>query len=141
MLEAIGQYGPGLQPPSLHQLRVPLLQKELAHTKNFMKEQEEEWARVGCSIMSDGWKDRQNRSLMNFMVNSPKGTMFIESIDVSSFVHSGERMFDILDKWVEKIGAENVVQVITDNASSLVFAGNSLCLIYFILYLHVILNF
>ncbi|KAI5427837.1 hypothetical protein KIW84_033025 [Lathyrus oleraceus] len=34
MLEAVGSYGPHLKPPSFHELRVPLLQKELEYTKD-----------------------------------------------------------------------------------------------------------
>ena len=29
MIEAIGQYGPGMKPPSYHEVRVPLLKKEI----------------------------------------------------------------------------------------------------------------
>ena len=36
--------------------------------------------------MSDGWTDRKERSLVNFLVNSSRGTMFIKSIDASSMV-------------------------------------------------------
>ena len=36
--------------------------------------------------MSDGWTDRKERSLVNFLVNSSIGTMFMKSIDASSMV-------------------------------------------------------
>ena len=36
--------------------------------------------------MLDGWTDRKERTLVNFMVNISRGTMFIESIDASSMV-------------------------------------------------------
>ncbi|KAI5406396.1 hypothetical protein KIW84_052930 [Lathyrus oleraceus] len=35
MLEAVGSYDPYLKPPSFHELRVPLLQKELEYTKGY----------------------------------------------------------------------------------------------------------
>lgn len=123
-IEAIGQYGVGMKPPSYHELRVPLLKKELAHTNNIMKGYKEEWAKRGCSIMSDGWKDKKERTLINFLVNCPKGTMFIESIDASAYSKTGERLFEMLDGWVEQVGEANVVQVITDSASNYVMAGN-----------------
>ena len=66
--------------------------------------------------MSDGWIDRKERSL----VNSSRGTMFIKSIDASSMVKTGEKLFELLDSWVEEVGEVNVVQVITDNASNYV---------------------
>ena len=63
---------------------------------------------------------------MNFLVNYPIGTMFMESIDPSSFMKTGEKTFELLDKFVECIGEKNVVQVITDNGSNYVLAGKIL---------------
>ncbi|GFY91114.1 hypothetical protein Acr_07g0013100 [Actinidia rufa] len=45
----------------------------------------ENWVKYGCSIMADGWTDGKGRTLINFLVNCPKGSMFIESIDASSY--------------------------------------------------------
>ncbi|RVW78976.1 hypothetical protein CK203_040167 [Vitis vinifera] len=44
-------------------------------------------------------------------------------IDASSMIKTGEKMFELLDKWVEQVGEKNVIQVITDNHSSYVMAG------------------
>lgn len=68
MIEAIGQYGPGLKPPSYHEVREPLLKEEINHTKMILKQNEEEMARNGCTLMADGWRDRNGRSLINFLV-------------------------------------------------------------------------
>ncbi|XP_020082516.1 uncharacterized protein LOC109706122 [Ananas comosus] len=125
-LEAVGQYGPGLKPPSMYELRIPLLQKEVQQTKNSMNGHMEEWAKTGCSIMCDGWTDKRQRTLINFLVNSPMGTVFIESIDASNYSKTGEEMFKLLDKMVERIGEANVVQVVTDSASNNVLAGKLL---------------
>ena len=35
--------------------------------------------------------------------------MFMESINASSMIKTGEKMFELLDKWVDQIGEENVV--------------------------------
>ncbi|CAN1132634.1 hypothetical protein LINPERHAP2_LOCUS7153 [Linum perenne] len=77
----------------------------------------------GCSIMSDGWTDRKRRSICNFLVNSPKGTVFIESLDTSNYSKNTQKVFEMLDDVVEKVGEENVIQVITDNASAYKAAG------------------
>ena len=73
--------------------------------------------------MSDGWTDIKERSLVNFLVNYSRGTMFMKPIDASSMVKTGEKLFELLDSWVEEVGEANVVQVITDNASNYVAAG------------------
>ncbi|RVW13361.1 hypothetical protein CK203_095743 [Vitis vinifera] len=126
MIEAIGQYGVGMKGPTFHEVRVTNLKKELTLTKDLMKDHMVEWGKNGCSIMSDGWTDRKERTLVNFLVNCSKGTMFMQSIDASSMIKTGEKMFELLDKWVEQVGEENVIQVITDNHSSYVMAGRLL---------------
>ena len=73
--------------------------------------------------MSDGWSDRKNRSICNFLVNSPRGTIFLTSIDTSEISKTKEKVFEMLDDFVEKIGEEHVVQVVTDNAANYKAAG------------------
>ena len=73
--------------------------------------------------MSYGWTNGKSRCLIKFLVNSPAGTWFIKSIDAFDTIKNGELMFRYLDEVVEEIGEENVVQVITDNASNYVNVG------------------
>ncbi|KAL5743708.1 hypothetical protein ACOSQ2_026824 [Xanthoceras sorbifolium] len=69
MMETAGQFGPKYKPPSQYHLREPLLKEEVQRTKELLKKQEEEWALSGCSIITDVWSDRKNRSIMNLCVN------------------------------------------------------------------------
>ncbi|KAI3507987.1 hypothetical protein L1887_22986 [Cichorium endivia] len=127
MVEAIGQFGPGMQPPSMYELRVPLLDQEVETVQNKVAENEKEWAEKGCSILSDGWRDSVvQKDIINFMVNSPKGSVFIKSIDVSDVSKDADLLFHVLDKMVGQVGEANVVQVVTDNASAYVKAGKLL---------------
>ncbi|KAF7826965.1 SCAN domain-containing protein [Senna tora] len=75
MLELVGKFGQGLKPPSYHEIREKYLNMEVNEIEEMLKEYKEEWKRVGCSIMSDGWTDRKRRSICNFLVNSPKDLM------------------------------------------------------------------
>ncbi|KAK8483419.1 hypothetical protein V6N13_028402 [Hibiscus sabdariffa] len=87
MCESIGQYGPGLKVPSVHELRVPLLKKEVEDTQKVMEDHKKEWAEKGYSILLDGWRDSiAQKDIVNFLVNSPKGSVFIKSVDVSEIV-------------------------------------------------------
>ena len=61
---------------------------------------------------------------MNFLVNCFVETMFVKSIDTSAYVKAREKMFKLLDSFVEQIGEANVVQVITDNASNFVMVSH-----------------
>ena len=76
--------------------------------------------------MSDGWTDNRERSITNFLVNSPKGTIFLKSIDISDISKNAENLFQLLDSLVQEIGEENVVQVATDSALAYVSAGEKL---------------
>ncbi|KAK9698038.1 hypothetical protein RND81_08G078200 [Saponaria officinalis] len=127
MIEAVGQFGPGMKPPSMYELRVPLLNKEVQDTDLIVEEHKKEWVDRGCSIMSDGWRDSvAQKDVLNFLVNSPKGSVFIKFIDASLVVKDANLLFDLLDKMVEEVGEENVIQVISDNASAYVKAGKLL---------------
>uniref|UniRef100_J3N7D6 DUF659 domain-containing protein n=1 Tax=Oryza brachyantha TaxID=4533 RepID=J3N7D6_ORYBR len=59
----------------------------------------------------------RRRHLINFLLNSPKGTYFLESIDASSEVHDAQMLADLLEERIEKIGKNKVV-VITDNGAN-----------------------
>ncbi|KAL0405582.1 UNVERIFIED_CONTAM: hypothetical protein Slati_3872100 [Sesamum latifolium] len=108
-IEAIGQYGPGMKPPFYYEVRVKYLKKELEHTNNILKAWEDDQAKYGCSLMADGWTDRKHRSLINFLVKSPK-----------------VKVYRLLDKFVQQIGEKNVVQIITESASANVLIGSLL---------------
>ncbi|KAD1963341.1 hypothetical protein E3N88_42097 [Mikania micrantha] len=114
MVASIRNYGPYLKPPSYNELKVPLLKNEIDNIDKWVGDQKMEWSKSGCSIMSDGWTHRKQRTLINFLVNSSKGTVFMESIDASSYTKTGEKLFELLDKSVKQIGEANVVQIITE---------------------------
>ncbi|XP_061355258.1 uncharacterized protein LOC133299790 [Gastrolobium bilobum] len=122
MVEAIGNYGPRLKVSSYYECRVTLLQKELKYTKQLLKEHAIERVNYGYSIILDGWTDKKGRTLINFLVNYPSGTMFVKSVDASSYMKTGEKLHELLDTFVMEIDEQNVVQVVTDNRSNYVLA-------------------
>ncbi|XP_052181388.1 uncharacterized protein LOC127794391 [Diospyros lotus] len=117
-VEVVGQFGPGFNPPSQYQLRETLLKGKVDRMKGLLKKHEEEWARNGCSIMTDAWSDRKRRSIMNLCVNSNAGTAFLSSKESSEEAHTSELIFEYVDKCIEQVGPQNVVQVVTDNAAN-----------------------
>ncbi|XP_073065998.1 uncharacterized protein [Primulina eburnea] len=117
-MEAVGQFGPGFTPPTQYQLREPLLKAEVERTKQLLKKHEEEWAKNGCSIMTCAWSDRKRRSILNLCVNCKEGTVFFESKESSDEAHTAGLIFEYVDKCVEQVGAQNVVHIVTDNATN-----------------------
>ena len=126
MVEAIGRFGPSFKPPSQWQLREPFLKEEFESTKEALKKQEESWKIDGCSIMTDAWSDRKRRSIMNLCVNCKEGTTFLSSKESSDVAHTGEHIFNYVLAAIEEVGPENVVQVVTDNASNNMAAAKML---------------
>ncbi|CAH9136807.1 unnamed protein product [Cuscuta epithymum] len=126
MVESIGQFGPGLKPPSYHELRVPLLEKAKKKTEKLREKHELAWKEYGCTLMSDGWSDRRNRHLINFLVNSPEGTFFLDSVDASAESQDATLLAGLLEKKIEEVGKDKVVQVVTDNGSNYKAAGKLL---------------
>ena len=76
--------------------------------------------------MSDGWTDQKGRSLLNFLVSCPQGTMFVKSVDASHQIKDAKTLCDLLDAFILEVGEEHVVQVITDNVANYVVAGKLL---------------
>jgi N-methylhydantoinase B/oxoprolinase/acetone carboxylase alpha subunit len=64
------------------------------------------------------WADTRQYHLINFLTNSPAGTYFLGSIDASSEVASANMLADLLEKQIDKIGKEHVVQIVTDNGAN-----------------------
>jgi hypothetical protein len=76
--------------------------------------------------MSDGWTNGKDRSILNLLVNFPRGAMFIKSIDASAYVKDAHLLCELLDNFIREIGPQYVVQVITDNAANNVAADKLL---------------
>ena len=64
--------------------------------------------------------------MINFLINRPEGTYFLESVDASREIHDVFMLVDLLEKKVEEIGKENVAQVVTDNGANYKAAGRIL---------------
>ena len=125
MVEAIGKYGPGVTPPSQYQLREPLLKEEVERINGLLKPQEEELKKNGCTIMTDAWTYQKRRSIMNLCINSKGGTMFRSSKVCPDEAHTGAYIFEYVNRCIEEVGEENVVQVVTDNATNNMAAAKS----------------
>lgn len=54
--------------------------------------------------MVDSWTNKKQRILINFLVNSLMGVIFIESVDASKYAMIGEKMRNVLDGIMMHIG-------------------------------------
>lgn len=126
MIRSVGDYGRGLKPPTSYELKTWILTEEVNTTKKMVEDVKKTWPSTGVTIMSDGWTDIKGRSLINFLVNNPEGTVFLKCVDASDKIKDANLLFKLLDEVVEEVGEEYVVQVVTDNASNYKKAGELL---------------
>jgi hypothetical protein len=110
----------------MHALRGNLLNKWVDDIKQQIEEYRKIWKNTGCTLMADGWTDRCRRTLINFLVYCPEGTVFIKSVDASQHSKTADMLFKLFKEVVLYVGAENVVQFVTDNAANYVAAGKLL---------------
>ena len=126
MFEAAALVGGGFKPPTYEELRGPILQDEKTDCTRRLEELQRSWDLTGCSVMSDGWTDMRGRTLLNFLVHCPRGTMFMRSVDASAHVKDAALLCGLLDEFIQEIGPQHVVQLITDNAANYVAVGRML---------------
>nr|XP_025884104.1 uncharacterized protein LOC101249139 [Solanum lycopersicum]XP_025884105.1 uncharacterized protein LOC101249139 [Solanum lycopersicum] len=123
-IEAVGQHGPEMKPPTFHEVRVTHLKKEVDKVEKIVEEHKVQWTKFGCSIMMDKWTARNGKMIINILVNSPIGSVFLGSVDASNESTDSTKMYKLFESTIERIGPENVVQIVTDNASENVKAGS-----------------
>ncbi|RVX03764.1 hypothetical protein CK203_023009 [Vitis vinifera] len=123
MLDAISAIGPGYKGPNYYQLRINLLKDAKKEVQLLVDSYRAIWAKVGCTIMGDGWTDNRQRTLINFLVYCPEGISFVKSVDASDIVKDATNLFQLFDEVIEWVGPLNVVHVVTDNAAKYVAAG------------------
>ncbi|XP_025669915.2 uncharacterized protein [Arachis hypogaea] len=122
MIDAIANMGAGYKGPNYQRVRGYLLSKLVEDVKKMIEGYRVIWKQIGCTIMADGWTDRCRRTLINFLVYCPKGTIFLKSVDASHISKTAEALFKLLRDVVLFVGPENVVHVVTDNAANYVAA-------------------
>ncbi|XP_057861935.1 uncharacterized protein LOC131070430 [Cryptomeria japonica] len=126
MVDAIAICGSGFKAPSDSELSGPILIESVADVKATLEDQREIWKKKGCTIMIDGWTDRRNWTLLNFLVSSTGGTMFLKSIDASAHSKNATYLCEVIEEVIYEVGEENVVEVVTDNAANYVAVGKLL---------------
>ncbi|KAH7315864.1 hypothetical protein KP509_21G068500 [Ceratopteris richardii] len=122
MVKAIAQVGPceNWHGVDYNRLRGPMLVEEKERIEVLLSSIKLGWQVYGCSILSDGWSDMRRRHIINIMVSSCLGTYFLRAIDCSKAGTriTGEFIFEHIKLAIQEVGVENVVQVVTDNASN-----------------------
>ena len=112
------ELGHSYSPPSYHDLRHKLLEDAKVDLQTKLQRRTEDSIRkFGATLSIDGWSSVSNRPLINGMLISAAGEEFLGSVDTSGATKDALYLACILEKFIEQIGPENVMQVMTDNVA------------------------
>ncbi|OWM69467.1 hypothetical protein CDL15_Pgr013928 [Punica granatum] len=112
MYSTVGNSRPDYKIPSSRELKGRILQAELTEMQDYVQRIKQSWSGTGCSILLDTWTDEQGWDLVNILVDCPQGQIYLKSSNVSSFILDLDALQSMLNKVVEEVGAENVVQIV-----------------------------
>ena len=76
--------------------------------------------------MFDGWVKPMKLSIISFIAYSKGTTIFLKSIDESNNIKDQKYIYELLNSVNKDVMKENVVQLDTDNGSTLVNANKLL---------------
>ncbi|XP_054824760.1 uncharacterized protein LOC129322470 [Prosopis cineraria] len=123
---AIAAIGPDYKVPNYHAVRSKILQDMKKEVQLLVDECRSFWAETGCTIMADDWQDQKNRQLINFLIYCPRRIVFIKSVDASDIVKDAQNLCNLFMDMVAFAGANNIVNLVTDNAANYKAAGRLL---------------
>ncbi|XP_057979338.1 uncharacterized protein LOC131165491 [Malania oleifera] len=126
MIDAIASQGSVAVTPSYHDLRGWILKNTVEEVKNDTDQYMGIWGRTGCSLLAEEWNSGKGRTLLNFWVYCPEGTMFLKSVDISDVKNLPDALYETLKEAVEQVGVRNVLQVITFGDERYLIAGTKL---------------
>ncbi|KAF9589675.1 hypothetical protein IFM89_026930 [Coptis chinensis] len=126
MFDEACRAGLGVTPPSAYQLLNSELQKLKAECKLYIDHMKIKWSTYGVIVMCDSWTGPTRQCLMNFMVYCDGLMTFDSSVDLSKHKKDHRHLLKHMRRVVDKVGKENVVQIVTDNGANFKKAGEML---------------
>jgi hypothetical protein len=110
-IDAVTVMGPGYKGPNLHAIRGYYLAKAVDEVKIYVESYREILKKTGCKLMADGWTYQKRRTLINFLVYCPKGTVFLKTVDVSNVSKTARLLHQLFKEGVLYVGIENIMHV------------------------------
>ena len=128
MIDAIADVGRGVAPPTPWEITHTYLDNEVDEMRVYVDSYGKYWDEYGCTLMCDGWSTQNRRKIINFLVYSTYGTVFLKSVDATDKFQNADYICSLMDDVVRVIGESRVVQVVTDNGANYKKAGQQLML-------------
>ncbi|KAL4386785.1 hypothetical protein GQ457_09G024120 [Hibiscus cannabinus] len=128
LIQVSMEVGKGVKLPTPYEVSDVYLASEYEQVREWVNELKMQWKELGETLMCDGWTNSLNQMhIINFLVYCSKGTIFWKSVDVSRVSsRDADFYYDLLDKVIEEIGEEYIIQIVTDNEAAMEAAGKRL---------------
>ncbi len=111
-------------PPSYHDIRTRLLGEVKTELQMKLDSRlSESLRKFGGTLTMDGWSSVTSRPLVNAMLVTQAGELFLGAVDTTGTEKTAAYMSTLILKYIEEVGPENIVQVCTDNASVMLNAS------------------
>ncbi|XP_026438589.1 uncharacterized protein LOC113337125 [Papaver somniferum] len=124
---AVANFVQSYRVPSAYKLSNPILTSEQQRIeKDMVSVQRHYWREYGCTLMSDGWKSKNNRTTVNFLVYSGSGITFLKSVDIEHNRLTTKYLLTLFKDVIDDVGSRNIVQLVTDQGSQFKVAGKRL---------------
>lgn len=123
MLQAIGESGKLLEAPTPYELSETYLQREVEEIEAVLASLKRNCCISGCTLITDAWSNRKNRSIMNIVVHCPAGVAFLHSKGASTEKHC---IYLFVEDAIKDVGPDNVVQIVMNGVSNNMSAAKTL---------------
>jgi hypothetical protein len=104
-------------------LRITILEREKQLYRDGLASFHESLQLIGATITNDGWFDVRKSPLLNLLVVSPKGEMFLKAVDTGGETKDAAYIARQLIDCIREVGANSVIQVVTNSAAVCKAAG------------------
>ncbi|KAG8486189.1 hypothetical protein CXB51_019575 [Gossypium anomalum] len=107
---------PSYIPPGYNALKTTLLRKEQTNIKRLLQPIKGMWRDKCINLVCDGWTEAQRRPLINFNFIYDNGVVFMKAVNCEKKYNDKFYVETLIKDVISEFGAQNVVQVIIDNA-------------------------
>ncbi|XP_044446788.1 uncharacterized protein [Triticum aestivum] len=104
--------------PTAKEIDGKYLEVNYDEATSFLQKFKQDWKNFGVTLMCDSWTGPTGMSLINFMVYCNTRMFFLNTIDASGQTQNSDFIYREIEKVVEEIGHEHIVQIVTDNGSN-----------------------
>lgn len=99
----------------------------MEETNKIVEDHKMQWKTYNCSIEMDKWTAKMGKWPFTVLVNSAKiSVFFLELYDANNSSTNSNKIFNLFEKTILKIGKKKFIEVVTDNASENKKAGDTL---------------